>query len=190
MEHLEDEKLQRYFDDELTEGESKVVRRDVAASAMEQARLGQLERLGGLLRDHAEATSEELDADALFAGISKGIAEEPNPRLRVIEGARQKRRTGYALGAVVAIAAAVALVLLLRPPPEETDPGVAETHPFDTRHEVLVENTTEIQVHAPAGSEVENVDFGGNIGTVFQVPGEQGQPLAVVWIDESLGGEP
>ena len=37
-------------------------------------------------------------------------------------------------------------------------------------------------VEAPQGSEVEEVDFGDNVGTVFEVEGEAGEPIAVVWI--------
>jgi len=34
------------------------------------------------------------------------------------------------------------------------------------------------------GSEVVEVDFGGNAGTYFAVQGSAGQPLAVVWIED------
>ncbi len=41
-----------------------------------------------------------------------------------------------------------------------------------------------IHVEAPQGSSVERVEFGANTGTVFEVEGDEGQPLAVVWIAE------
>ena len=37
---------------------------------------------------------------------------------------------------------------------------------------------------AVRGSEVVEVDFGANTGTVFEVAGQAGQPLAVVWISD------
>lgn len=181
MEHLDDDKLQRYFDGELTEGEATVMRRDIEASDLEKARIRQLERLGELMVFDAEEIASDIDSDALFASIEAGIAQE-GPRLQLIEGARRKQQAGVAVAVAVAIAAAVALVLLLKPP--ATD--VAETHPMDDDREIIVHHDeTEMHiVHPPAGSEVVRIDFGSNTGTIFQVEGNHGQPLAVVWIDE------
>ena len=181
MEHLDDDKLQRYFDGELTDGEATVMRRDIEASDLEKARIRQLERLGELMKLDAEVISEDIDSDALFAGIEAGIAQE-GPRLRLIEGARRKQQAGVVVGVAVAIAAAVALVFLLKPPSD----NVAERHPNDTDQEVIVHHEeTELHIlHPPAGSEVVRIDFGSNTGTIFQVEGNEGQPLAVVWIDE------
>ena len=50
--------------------------------------------------------------------------------------------------------------------------------------EVIVEEDPEVIVASHLGTEVEEVDFGSNIGTVFQVPGEQDVPVAVVWISD------
>ncbi len=186
MEHLDDDKLQRYFDGELTDGEATVMRRDIEASDLEQARIQQLERLGDLVRMNADDVSADIDADALFSGIEAGIAQE-GPRLKLIEGARRKQRAGVVVGVAVAIAAAVTLVLLLKPP---ADDNVAR-HPMDTDQErIATDDDIEIEesgfhiVHPPSGSEVVRIDFGSNTGTIFQVEGDEGQPLAVVWIDE------
>lgn len=181
MEHLDDDKLQRYFDGELTDGEATVMRRDIEASDLEQARIRQLERLGELMELGAEDVAADIDSDALFAGIEAGIAQE-GPRLQLIEGARRKQQAGAVIAVAVAIAAAVALVFLLKPP---TDDNVAR-HPNDTDQEVIVHHEeTELHIlHPPAGSEVVRIDFGSNTGTIFQVEGDHGQPLAVVWIDE------
>lgn len=182
MEHLDDDKLQRYFDGELTDGEATVMRREIEASDLEKARIRQLERLGELMQLDAEVLSEDLDSDALFASIEAGIAEE-GPRLQLIEGARRKQRAGVAVAVAVAIAAAVTLVLLLKPPAD----NVAERHPMDTDREEIAIEIEDPQLHIlhpPAGSEVVRIDFGSNTGTIFQVEGNHGQPLAVVWIDE------
>lgn len=185
MEHLDDDKLQRLFDDDLTEGEAILVRRDVESSDLEKARLAQLERLGDLVRLAADDMSADLDADALFAKIDEGIKASPNPRLRVIEGEKQRQKAGVAVAIAVAIAAAVTLVLLLKPAEE----NVAGRHPMDTRREavaqqVQIEDPELHIVHPPGGSQVLDVDFGSNTGTHFSVMGDHGEPLAVVWIDE------
>jgi hypothetical protein len=40
------------------------------------------------------------------------------------------------------------------------------------------------------GSEVVEVDFGANTGTIFEVEGGAGESLAVVWIDDEQVGIP
>lgn len=188
VEHIEDDTLQRLFDGEATEGELAEFAERLDTK-LEQARLERLGRVGDLVRMHADDAEATLDAEtsnALFDQILGGVqeAEKETPRLRVIQG-QKRQRAGVAAALAVAIAAAVALAFYLRPPATE-EPTVAETdHPFDTSQEVLVHDTHHVEVHAPGGSEVEDIDFGGNTGTIFQVPGEHGQPLAVVWIDDA-----
>ncbi|MEM6954161.1 MAG: hypothetical protein AAF411_04175 [Myxococcota bacterium] len=176
QERIDDDKLQRFFDGDLTEGEAKVLQRDIDASDLEGARLDQLARLSDLMRIGVEAT-QAIDSNALFERIEAKIEAEPAPRLQVIEGQKRKRTWGVvAVG--LAAAAAVALVFFQSQPTE-----IAE-HPMDDPRQVLVENHPEVQVHPPSGSEVLEVDFGANTGTVFEVEGAEGQPLAVVWIAE------
>ena len=85
----------------------------------------------------------------------------------------------------MAIAAAVAIAFLAQP---STDPDIAESvHPDEGRERIAeaeIDDPTHVQLHPPGGSSVERVEFGANTGTVFEVEGEQGQPLAVVWIAE------
>lgn len=93
------------------------------------------------------------------------------------------------LVAVVALAAAALLAIALRPDSnvQPGDPGtVAEviTPQPDPHPQVVVEEDPEVIVASHLGTEVEEVDFGSNIGTVFQVPGEQDVPVAVVWISD------
>ncbi|MCS6797433.1 MAG: hypothetical protein NZ898_02690 [Myxococcota bacterium] len=42
--------------------------------------------------------------------------------------------------------------------------------------------TTALHIEPPMGSQVEEVDFGQNAGSVFEVEGDAGEPIAVVWI--------
>ena len=180
-EHIDDDKLQRFYDGELTEGEALVVGRDVEASELEQARIRQLERLSEVLLAGAEEEASGIDSDALFLRIERGIEAEPSPRLQLVQGQKKRQRTGAVVAVAVAIAAAVLVAILLAPP----DPQVAE-HPLDDPREMIAE-TEELPpalVHPPGGSSVERVEFGANTGTVFEVEGDQGQPLAVVWIAE------
>lgn len=92
-----------------------------------------------------------------------------------------------AIAAVVALAAAAVLAIALRPDTRvgPADPGsvavVVEPH---ADPEVVVAEDPEVIVASHLGTEVEEVDFGSNIGTVFQVPGEQDVPVAVVWISD------
>ena len=58
---IDDDKLQRFYDGDLTEGEAKVVGRDVDASAEEQERVAQMSRLGDILRASAEVESEGIE---------------------------------------------------------------------------------------------------------------------------------
>ena len=84
-------------------------------------------------------------------------------------------------------AAAAVLAIALRPDTRvgPADPGsvavVVEPH---ADPEVVVAEDPEVIVASHLGTEVEEVDFGSNIGTVFQVPGEQDVPVAVVWISD------
>jgi hypothetical protein len=88
--------------------------------------------------------------------------------------------------AVVALAAAAVLALALRPneggPPAPVAEVVAPSVPEN--QELVIEDEPEVLVATHQGSEVEEIDFGSNMGTVFQVLGEQDVPVAVVWISD------
>jgi len=136
------------------------------------------EALRGLLSEIVEeraATLSEAESDALFARIeaaidAPAIAEtEPGAADQSESAIEETPRRGLRLlrggGAGVlggVLAAAAALFFVLRP-------GVAPAP------------------EAPRGSEIVEVDFGMNAGTHFSVEGEQGEQLAVVWIDEMEG---
>lgn len=179
-EPLDDDKLQRFVDHELTEGEMRVVGRDVERSEFEQARVKQYARLGDLLREDAEYVAADFDADGLFDKIAAGVEADKSPRLE-LKKTQTRQRTGAVIGVAIAMAAAVTIAFMLRPPA----PGPIAEHPMDDPRQVVVENDTPIiHVDPPQGSSVERVDWGANTGTVFEVEGDAGQPLAVVWIAE------
>ena len=179
---MEDEMLQRYHDGELPPEEVERVRAVLQESADDAARLERLERLGDLIRLSADDVASDLSSDELFAAVKRGIVEEeqrrPGTRLRMVEGGKQSRQR-TAVVAVLALAAAGLLVYLW---PRDTGTSVA-----GTQEQRPVEETPQMPVvvdEPPAGSEVVEVDFGENTGTVFAVEGDAGEPIAVVWIDE------
>ena len=216
MEPLEDDRLQRYFDGDLDEAEAADVRRALDASENDRARLAALEHLHGLLTDETlQPSLEGGEASALFdrieASLGSSVEESdetaPRPALRVVDGGgdsgaatavegaplesgRPYRPEAWriAVPAAVALAAAAALALFLT-----RDSTGTPTNDFVAQQSVRphVEDPSLTVVEPPHGSEVVEVDFGDNAGTVFEVEGSAGEPIAVVWIaDDAWDDEP
>lgn len=188
---LDDDTLQRYYDGELSPVEERVVRARVESDPEAQKRLAQLSRLSELLRTAAEDMSNGLDADALFADIQAGIRKDEKAdlgtRLRVVreEWSSHRRGVVISLAAAGAVAAAALLTVLGPDAP--------------ARNEQLAANEPSVRAPAEApklanaprvqGSRVENVDFGSNTGTIFEIE-SQGVTTAVVWISDDEGAAP
>lgn len=109
----------------------------------------------------------------------------------------QGSKTGVwpAVFVAVALAAAGLLAFFAQDGiPEDSiagqDPDVVEPSGLDPDDPDAVPDGLVIEdTHPPieiahVGSMVEEVDFGANTGTVFEVPGEEGVPIPVVWISE------
>ncbi|NOY90725.1 MAG: hypothetical protein GXP55_05895 [Deltaproteobacteria bacterium] len=180
-----EEELHAFLDHELSEEERARVAQELS-SAGDQAELQAFAQIGDLLRAHAEQTSAELPADDLYAAIHERVDEDMRlgrGYLRVVGGARQ-RRLFTGAGVVLAIAAALALGFFARGTQSflahTTGTSIAE-HLHDAGD---VSQTMAVLEEPSLGSEVVEVDFGGNAGTVFAVEGSAGQPLAVVWIED------
>jgi anti-sigma factor RsiW len=115
--HLEEELLQRYFDGDLDAGEASQVASHLAeceACATRERSLAALRVSMGVL---AEESARDVDFDALFGRIERGIAESA-PR-----GVHANRRPARLwLPAVGVLAAAAALLMFLRsgPPPNSS----------------------------------------------------------------------
>lgn len=192
---LDDDKLQRYFDGELRESEADEIRRAIEDSDEEQARLRQLERLRELMRLAADDTAVDLGSDELYAQVREGIDRQKRAGfgegLRAVEGGKsgepQKktpRRGAWIAGTAIAAAAAVAIVVMTRPG-EPEQPEVARTEaPTRSTSPDKAASPSSVQIEAPGGSEVVEVDFGKNTGTVFEVQGDAGEAIAVVWIND------
>lgn len=181
-----EDRLQQYFDGELSAEEREAVRLELEASDDLRAKLRGLEHLSKMVRDHHEA--EQVDGAAMWAAIEEKIAakiadddpmfpqavrpEPARPALSVIAGgkkdeakpAEKKRpRSLVWLGVAGTITAAAAAVLLFVVP-QINGPGVTDS-PL-------------------RGSHIEEVDFGYSTGAVFSVEGQQGEKYAVVWISD------
>lgn len=173
-----DEKLQMLFDGELSPEEEAELRRELEGSAEAAAELRQWATMRGALAKVSAEWSGKLDSDALFARIEAEIqtgadvderppASEAAPvELRVVPGGRERRIWG---GLATGLAAAAAIFLAVIAWPEKPGSPSLET---------------------ARGTEVLAVDFGANAGTVFEVEGGAGQPLAVIWIDDEEAGMP
>lgn len=173
----QDEQLQLLFDGELAPEEEAAVRRGIEGSEEDLAQLRQLSRLRAAMKSASAEWAGEIDSDALFARIEaeigtpadaaplerqplqKAAAAHPTP-LRAVPAPRE-RRIWAAVATGFAAAAAVFLAVVSWPSGPNVD-----------------------SASAVRGSEVVEVDFGGNTGTIFEVEGGAGESLAVVWIDE------
>lgn len=185
---LSEEKLHRYFDGELDASEAEEVRLALGQSEEDQRKLEQLERLHSLIQMAAEDVSTDVASEDLFAGIRDGIAGNKvagrAQPLRVLDGERRPDRLeGWKIAAAGGMGLAVAAAVLLFVLAGDKDLPVAET-PRGTDPDVEIAETSVTTIEGPQGSEVEEVDFGRNTGTVFEVEGEAGEPIAVVWIND------
>lgn len=190
MGHLEEEKLQQYFDGELPESEADEVRRALETSDEARRRLEQLGRLHSLIAMAAEDAAADMPSDDLFAKVRAGIDEQKRrgygEPFRVVpgEGQRPTHIEGWKVGVSAGIGLAVAAAVLLFVLATESEGPVVETGPAVDPQVEISEEVAVTTIETPQGSEVEEVDFGRNIGTVFEVEGEAGEPIAVVWIND------
>lgn len=169
----EDEMLQMFFDGELAPEEEASVRRSLESSPEGMAQLREWEHLREAMKDMSAEWAGHIDSDALFARIEAEIeapvilierAAETKPAVVAPPASRRWRVWGTAGG--LAAAAAIFLAVIAWPR-QQVDPAPVAR-----------------------GSEVLEVDFGPNTGTIFEVEGGAGESLAVVWIDDEEVGLP
>jgi anti-sigma factor RsiW len=169
---MDDDTLQRYYDGDLSPLEARTVQARIEGDASAQARLAQLAKLTELLQANAKELGRSVDSSALFAAIEARVATAEKlgfgARLRVLSGewVEHKRTTLVPLFAATAVAAATLLV-------------VTRTHP----EQVTPLDESALASAESHGTRVENVDFGSNTGTVFEIE-DRGRAVAVVWITE------
>jgi hypothetical protein len=189
-----EDRLQKYFDGELSAEEREAMRLELEASGDLAAKLRGLEHLQKLVREHAtaelevEAPSNDEMWAAIQGKIDQGIAddepmfpqpvrpEQTRPALQVIPGGKpgdksatdkrveEKRRPRTMVWLGVAGTIAAAAAALLL---------------------FVLPNINPPGIDAPpGGSEVEEVDFGYSTGAIFSVEGQEGARYAVVWISD------
>ncbi len=186
---LRDDLLQQYFDGELPPAEAADVRELLEKNEEARARLAQLGRLHDLVRLAAEELGDDVDGNALYERVEKGI--ESGRGLRVIGGPGRRRgiEAWRVAVPVVGLAAAAAILFVLLRPGDGAPGGPIARVDVEGSDLVEIDDTSMLVVEPPEGSEVEEVDFGHNTGTIFAVEGEAGEPIAVVWINDDEPGE-
>lgn len=178
---LDDETLQRFYDGDLSPVEERVVRTRIDQDPGAQKRLRELERLSALFQIAAEDAGSGLDSAAMFANIEKQIDAEAKQgtgtRLRVVAGEWVSERKRVLLP-LVAVAAAAAFGVIALTPRDAGDDAAARALRDRERTRYAQETPSQPALH---GTRVENVDFGGSTGTVFEID-SAGVATAVVWI--------
>lgn len=184
VEHIDDDRLQAFFDHELGTGETKIVGAHVKECRECAKRVERLERLSAIFARTAEDAAAEPELADMFARVRAGIAKQDKAgfgeRLRVwtSEVIEHRKSVLVSVGAAAAVAAAAVIVVLQ--PFKGDDPNTDGTK--------IVRHTT--APATPGTSTVLAYDFGANAGTVFNVEDDSGGEYAVVWIDEAPeGGE-
>src|SRR5688572_15770614 len=124
----------------------------------------------------AEDSARGVDFEALYGRIERGIREQRTPslseRLSVWWRDLAEQKPGQVwVPAAAALAAAVVLVVVYRGEPER--PTARRPAP---KPKVAV-------AAAAINSEIVQVDFGSNAGTVFEIALADGQSTPVVWIN-------
>lgn len=175
-EHPSTERLQRSFDGDLPRGDAEAVRAHVAGCAQCQRDFDALSRVGEWLRVSAEHEVASADFSQLFSNIESALDSEARALVTPLRAAKRPAsssrlkhlyRAAPALGAVALAAAALLMVYK----PDGSGSGDIDDAPY------------EAVTNAPH-SEVVDVDFGPNAGTVFDISLSDGASVPVVWIDD------
>lgn len=203
-----DELLMRYFDGDLSEAEAANVAARLESDADMRAKHAALSNLNKAIGANTAQVSADVDFDALYARIETGIAADAQQTAPAADAERAPapglfERLGQFLGGLVeapgqlwvpaaglAAATAVALVVSQSGTPSGGDqrsaPGGDETAKLP--EPPPARDNSDIPPPPPpvalASSEVVQVDFGDNTGTVFEIALAEGVSTPVVWIND------
>lgn len=117
------------------------------------------------------------------AGASKGEGRKSGTSPAMAPDVRRRRMIGVIIGGL-AVAAAAVIAFTMSNPPQDTV-AVEDPSPDGPGIEgptVPDEGGTEV---AEANTEVLEVDFGTNVGSIFSVEGDDGERYVVIWLDET-----
>jgi anti-sigma factor RsiW len=202
IEHVQEDALNMHFDGELAPSEAASVERHLASCGECTKRLHSMQRLREMIAMSADEVASQVDFDAMFGRIEQGAKAAPQPSLWerltlwLEESLRHNPMRVWAPAGGLALAAAAALVFALK----SSSPGAAGDEEMRARSGIIEEgreklSRDKVMVAAneppPAeplaeanASEVVQVDFGSNTGTVFEIALADGASTPVVWINE------
>jgi anti-sigma factor RsiW len=196
--HCEEEILQQFFDGELSDGSQTEVRQHLQTCEQCAERFRSLQRLHDLINLAAKDAGSEVDSDALFGRITRGVAGQPSAsgtssKVVSMQDWRDRvKTTGAHVWLPMAAAAALIIAVIhSMAMPDRTDEETVRTLPRRVPPMVLVNKTEKIRKGetpeaAAPNSEVSQVDFGENTGTVFEIALADGVSTPVVWINDEL----
>jgi anti-sigma factor RsiW len=172
VEHPNQEALQRYFDGELPAAELPALQAHLATCAECKAQIAALTRLRALVTMAVADGGQQADFERMFANVERGIAAGARPVVKAAPVTNllfhKLGRLSNAVPALGAVALAAAVMLMLYRPDA---PQSGSDEPY------------EVQA-AEGHSEIVEVDFGSNAGTVFDISLSDGSSSPVVWIDD------
>jgi anti-sigma factor RsiW len=192
IEHVQEEALNMHFDGELAPADAVSVQRHLATCDECKKRLGSLQRLREMITMSAEAIASEVDFDAMFGRVEQGTKAAPTPSLLdrltlwVTESLEHNPMKVWAPVGGLALAAAVLIFTLAR----TSSTGVDAEPEMAGKHGGLQPDVDRNNLPKPPmaiasnASEVVQVDFGSNTGTVFEIALADGASTPVVWIND------
>jgi len=195
MEHVQEDALNMHFDGELAPTEAASVERHLASCGECSKRLTSMQRLREMILMSSEQVASEVDFDAMFGRVEQGTKIAPVPGLIdriglwVTESLQHNPMRVWAPAGGLALAAAAALAFVLRSSGAGTEGEdevarrgvIAEEREIKREKMMVAENDPPSESNA---SEVVQVDFGSNTGTVFEIALADGASTPVVWINE------
>ena len=186
-EHIEDEQLQQYFDGELSKKPAALVERHLSgceSCTERQTSLVQLSRMIGIA---AEDMARDVNFENLYYRVKQGVKQKEAPGLTEQitvwwdEFVEHQSQVWMPATGAIAVAAAVLLTLYLPGTPMDDVPVEGSTA---ERVHTPAEGPTAIPPEPPASTEITDVDFGDNAGTVFAIALAEGVSNQVIWIDD------
>ncbi len=192
---LDESVLQQCFDGELEASEAERVRALLENDDLEQGRLGSLHRLRDFVQLAAEDLREVAPSQAMLTAVRNQLNDErPTTENIAFSGqstsspaSRSMFSRANAVPAIVGLVMAAAVLVWMLPLQSgpDTKSPVAAVDPAAVVDPPGVGATDTGVATVSLGSEVLDVDLGESTGTVFAVQGDFGEPIAVVWIDDS-----
>jgi anti-sigma factor RsiW len=189
QQQIDDETLQRLLDGDLNAREAKHARDVIAKSEVDAARYRSFQRLHGLFRSAAVEMAAGLDSDAMFRKIEAGIAKD-RPGAFALLGAwlgeffEHRSQVWMPMAGASVVAAAVLLTFYT---PEGAHESVVMAGGGE-RGGAEPASVVPVEASPVPSSEIVQVDFGVNSGTVFEIALAGGKSTQVVWINDDSGG--